>query len=301
MGARSGRLSKLLRATTLTVVAIFTLVPFTTGSVEQQVNVASADLLPASGLRAAYTGTEQGYFAETGFWVAPGDFFDFFKSHGGVAAFGPPISNRFPLLGEDIQLFRHHALKQSRDGVVSTVSLLDLGAVPSLRVDGRTLPAADPQLVSSAPSPEGAFEIDASIGNSSPFARSPQIWPSWPMRRLVCPECAKRATCSRWAARNRSGISTSIGPDTTPALARPNMRSAAGLNSTMRCDASIEMIASIAEATMPVSRESLSPDMGARSFHGSRDQCKGVGTSAAQAGHCSGGPRMAAFMHPGTT
>ena len=148
-------------------------------------------------------------------------------------------------------------------------------SVPTIAsFDERTMLASSPAVASAArsrsvtsrritvssvsPSPARICEIDASTGNSSPFARRPQTCPSCPMRRLVCPERAKRSMCSRCAERNRSGISASSGRPTTSALLRPNIFSAAGLNSTTRCASSTETIASIAECTMPASRDSLS-------------------------------------------
>jgi hypothetical protein len=87
------------------------------------------------------------YFAETGFSVAPGAFYDYFRHRGGVRTFGPPISNRFSLLGQDVQIFRRHVLGLNLDGSVATISLLDTGAVPSTTIGGRTLPDADEDLV----------------------------------------------------------------------------------------------------------------------------------------------------------
>jgi hypothetical protein len=113
--------------------------PTTLGSRPTVVNPTSA---PAADAR---------HFSETGFAVAAGPIYEFFRTHGGARVFGPPISKQFRLLGDPIQLFRYHALVQNPDGTIATVALLDIGAVPSNRVAGRALPNADDALLNDAP------------------------------------------------------------------------------------------------------------------------------------------------------
>lgn len=108
--------------------------------------------VPSSGSRPALVGGDVRYFSETGYAVAPGAIADYFRARGGVRTFGPPVSNRFTLLGHEVQLFRRHALRQNPDGSVSTMSLLGT-AIPSLLIGGRTLPTLDQQLIAGGPSP----------------------------------------------------------------------------------------------------------------------------------------------------
>ena len=114
------------------------------------------------------------YFAETGFSVAPGALYDYFRHRGGVRTFGPPISNRFSLLGQDVQIFRRHVLGLNLDGSVATISLLDTGAVPSTSIGGRTLPDADDDLVYGAPRP-GTADY-ATLAQAFVRANAPEQW-----------------------------------------------------------------------------------------------------------------------------
>jgi hypothetical protein len=111
---------------------------------------------------------------ETGFSVAPGAFDDYFRARGGLRTFGPPVSNRFRLLGQDVQLFRYFALRQNPDGSITTLPLLDIGAIPSSRIGGQAVPPADPQLTGSAPVP-GTPEYD-SRAQAFIRANAPDTW-----------------------------------------------------------------------------------------------------------------------------
>jgi len=111
---------------------------------------------------------------ETGFSVAPGAFDDYFRARGGLRTFGPPVSNRFRLLGQDVQLFRYFALRQNPDGSIATLPLLDLGAIPSSRVGGQAVPPSDPRLTGSAPVP-GTPEYD-SRAQAFIRANAPDTW-----------------------------------------------------------------------------------------------------------------------------
>lgn len=114
------------------------------------------------------------YFADSGFSVAPGAFYDYFRHRGGVRTFGAPISNRFSLLGQDVQIFRRHVLRLNADGSVATMSLLDTGAVPSTTIGGRTLPEADDDLVYGAPRPEATDY--AALAQAFIRANAPEQW-----------------------------------------------------------------------------------------------------------------------------
>src|SRR5215208_3616677 len=91
------------------------------------------------------------YSPETGFSVAAGAFDDYFRARGGLRTFGPPVSNRFRLLGQDVQLFRYFALRQNPDGSIRTIPLLDIGAIPASRVGDQAIPPSEPRLTGSAP------------------------------------------------------------------------------------------------------------------------------------------------------
>ena len=113
--------------------------------------------------------------------------------------------------------------------------------------------------------PTVACEIDASIGNSVPSARSAHSAVCSPIRRDVSPVLAKRSMWARCAARNRSGMSRSSDVPIASSGVQPNIFSAARLHSTMRWSASIVMIASIAERMIASRRASPSRAVASRS------------------------------------
>src|SRR5436189_5092964 len=76
------------------------------------------------GVSAAAPPSESGsVYQEAGFAVADGPIGSYFAARGGVRTFGPPVSNAFPLMGEQIQIFRDFVLKVDANGAVSTVNL----------------------------------------------------------------------------------------------------------------------------------------------------------------------------------
>lgn len=85
--------------------------------------------------------------------VAPGPFADYYRARGGARTFGPPISNRFTLLGQNIQIFRNHALRENLDGSISTIGLLETSAIPALSIGGQRLPSVDQALLAASPIP----------------------------------------------------------------------------------------------------------------------------------------------------
>ena len=100
-------------------------------------------------------------------------------------------------------------------------------------------------------------EMEASIGNSTPSARSARRSPGRHMVRLVTPVSAKRRMCSRCSARKRSGMNRSSGWPIASDAGIWNICSAAALKRTMRCSALTLMIASMAEPMMAARRASL--------------------------------------------
>ncbi|HEY3060332.1 MAG TPA: hypothetical protein VGL99_15335 [Chloroflexota bacterium] len=90
------------------------------------------------------------YFAATGYRVLDPRLVDYFDQHGGVATFGYPVSNAFPLVGVKTQLFQRHALQVRADGRVHTLDLPD-AALPITQLNGSRLPSPDPDLMATFP------------------------------------------------------------------------------------------------------------------------------------------------------
>jgi hypothetical protein len=93
------------------------------------------------------------YFVETGFRVDHDPFWDYFSSHGGIDAFGVPVSRAFALLGCTTQVFQRHVLQQCADAPVQLMNVLDPDLLPYNVINGSTFPAHDPQVASGAPPP----------------------------------------------------------------------------------------------------------------------------------------------------
>ncbi len=94
-------------------------------------------------------------------------------------------------------------------------------------------------------------EMEASIGNSSPFDRSPTIAPNCLIPRWVTWVCPKVWIWILWASWNRSGMNRSRGCPMVSVAREPNICSAAALNNTIRCSSSTEIMASMADAKIP--------------------------------------------------
>ena len=95
------------------------------------------------------------------------------------------------------------------------------------------------------------WEIEASTGNISPLARRARTQPEpigWRQLTPVRPKLRMSSACLR---RTSSGSSMSRVWPSAAAAGRPNIRSAAGLNSTMRRFSSTLTMASIADSTSP--------------------------------------------------
>src|SRR5579859_6929892 len=92
-------------------------------------------------------------FPATGYRIGSPEILSYFEHRGGVRTFGYPVSNEFPLLGQRVQIFQRSMLQLSADGSVSTANILDPTVLPISRIDGLSLPAADPELIGAAPVP----------------------------------------------------------------------------------------------------------------------------------------------------
>jgi hypothetical protein len=99
----------------------------------------------------ANPGMDPSFFPATGYRIGSPAVVDYFQQHGGVRTFGYPVSSEFPLLGRRVQLFQRQMLEIGPDGIVAPSNILDADILPTTRIDGLTLPAADPDLVGSAP------------------------------------------------------------------------------------------------------------------------------------------------------
>ena len=109
--------------------------------------------------------------------------------------------------------------------------------------------------------PSNTWEIDASIGNSSPVLRSPNstrcCLPIW---RSDTPVTPNWSTCRSCAARKRSGMKRDSEAPSASAARQPNTCSAIGLKMTIFCRSSTVMIASIDERMIAIMRASLTLD-----------------------------------------
>ncbi|MFN8524927.1 MAG: fibronectin type III domain-containing protein [Chloroflexota bacterium] len=93
------------------------------------------------------------FFPQTGFYVDRGPMFEFFAARGGARVFGPPVSNRFRLSGNDVQVFSNHVMRMRPDGNPETIELLGTEGLPTLKIDGHVLPPVEPALTASMPRP----------------------------------------------------------------------------------------------------------------------------------------------------
>src|SRR5258708_38498332 len=93
------------------------------------------------------------FFAATGYRIGSPTALSYFQQRGGVRTFGYPVSSEFPLLGRRVQIFQRQMLEIAADGTVTPSNILDPDILPVTRIDGLSLPGADPDLLGSAPTP----------------------------------------------------------------------------------------------------------------------------------------------------
>ena len=94
------------------------------------------------------------FFPATGYRVNSPAVLDYFQRHGGARTFGYPVSSEFPLLGQRVQLFQRALLQVDADSNVQPLDILSSDILPITHIDGLSLPAVDPDIVASAPSPD---------------------------------------------------------------------------------------------------------------------------------------------------
>ncbi len=92
-------------------------------------------------------------FPQTGYSITNDKIQDYFDHRGGARVFGYPISREFDFMGTRVQFFQRAVLQIQPDGSVGLLNLLSNDLLPYTRINGSTFPAADPQLLSAAPSP----------------------------------------------------------------------------------------------------------------------------------------------------
>src|SRR4051794_8360405 len=92
------------------------------------------------------------YFAETGFRIANGKFWEFFQGRGGKETFGFPTSREMTFKGFTVQFFQRGVMQLGANGV-ETLNLLEDGLLPYTTINGSTFPAPDPALIKGAPVP----------------------------------------------------------------------------------------------------------------------------------------------------
>lgn len=91
-------------------------------------------------------------FRDTGFRVDDA-VWPSYSAAGGSDTFGAPVSRAFTLRGATVQLFQWALLRVEADGSAQPVSLASEGWLPYTRINGLTLPAADPALALVTPKP----------------------------------------------------------------------------------------------------------------------------------------------------
>jgi len=94
---------------------------------------------------------DQRYFAETGYRVDDDNIWSYFVARGRVPVFGFPVSRTFILLGCSVQVFQRQVAQSCAGRGVTLMNLLDPDIFPYDRINGSTLPSADPALKAETP------------------------------------------------------------------------------------------------------------------------------------------------------
>ncbi|GEM_PF-2928749 len=96
------------------------------------------------------------YFTETGYRVDDSAIWNYFQHRGGVRTFGYPTSRTITFLGFRTQFFQREIVQLAADGSPRTLNLLDTGLLPYTSFNDSSFPAPDPDLISTAPTPDSA-------------------------------------------------------------------------------------------------------------------------------------------------
>jgi hypothetical protein len=106
---------------------------------------------PPAGPKAPDLTHDQRYFSETGYRVDDDNIWSYFVARGRVPVFGFPVSRTFILLGCSVQVFQRQVAQSCAGRTVTLMNLLDPDIFPYNRVNGSTLPSADPALKAETP------------------------------------------------------------------------------------------------------------------------------------------------------
>ncbi len=91
-------------------------------------------------------------FPETGYSITNDKIQDYFDHRGGVRVFGYPISRELDFMGTRVQFFQRAVLQLQANGGVGLINLLSDDLLPYTHINGSVFPAANPQLLGTAPS-----------------------------------------------------------------------------------------------------------------------------------------------------
>jgi hypothetical protein len=91
------------------------------------------------------------YFSETGYRIDDENIWSYFVARGRVPVFGFPVSRTFLLLGCSVQIFQRQVAQSCTGRGVALMNLLDPDIFPYERVNGSTLPSADPAMKAETP------------------------------------------------------------------------------------------------------------------------------------------------------
>src|SRR6266702_7146281 len=119
------------------------------------------------------------FFPATGYRIGSPAVLDYFQHRGGIRTFGYPVSSEFPLLGRRVQIFQRQMLEIGPDGVVTPSNILDPDVLPITHIDGLSLPAADPELLGSAPKPGSPDYADQALAFINLYV--PNDWNGMPV------------------------------------------------------------------------------------------------------------------------
>lgn len=120
------------------------------------------------------------FFPETGFSIQNDAFWDYFQHRGGVRTFGYPVSRAFTLDGFQVQVFQRRVMQQLPNGGVALLNLADPGLLPYTSFNYARIPAFDPALVASAPTPGSPDYAAAALAFVQ--AHAPETFEGLPVR-----------------------------------------------------------------------------------------------------------------------
>ncbi len=106
---------------------------------------------PPAPVRAPGMAHDDRYFAETGYRIDDDGIWSYFTARGRVPVFGFPVSRTFVLLGCAVQVFQRQVAQSCGGRSVALMNLLDPDIFPYNRVNGSSLPSADPALKAETP------------------------------------------------------------------------------------------------------------------------------------------------------